>query len=1049
MPTNTFRAVSRRIGTEKSLKYIGTASVRLDHLDFPNAERPNQKNVERLVKLFRKLRGCSPGEKLNRIPAVISEAYLQDALTISNLSREALLSSNSDAAQLNFPSGFRLECLRGKDRVQAARETLCSPEPRWVVDLFAADISDETKRDLAEEYANEQRPDDGEFYYKIREYQGVFGQENPRLENLWKARLAATSISGDKKKSLDRLFEHQKFSVAFDAFRHLPALYGGFSISLASKMMSMHCQEELLHYLKHVKDFWYFVFDDNESVMRKLDRASVQALQLKAPGACGKQARQLQARIRSGDILGAFSEDERQKIFSNLQAATVDCSVPSLHSFFQDRKYLEDAAQCFKKLFNLGKKETIRAALENAYLDEDECSTTCLVQTSCSSFKSIVTNRADQFDVAYRQLWLYARRHFEDMPDEQRRIFAGPKAGEADEMVLFDFALLAHKLGFRGTGIKEVLEGDPDRQIARRLLMTARKPDQFNYDDIESKITAITQVIEAARPIPDGQAVVMDDYEVAAESRSPAKCGRPLVSDQMHDKPLMFLDKLHASTPSQSAKLSSFFIQRSIYFAYFGKNLSISCDAMQAAPEERGVHGRVTNVGSAEGEIYTCPSWAQTHMQVDGRAEDEYSAGRQNAEMKAADAEARLANLLAKERQQRDVVAGLESTIAAHVLESAAREKELQERLDGLRQREIDQTIRLETLATNEQEKQYHINGVEQFGGDVEGEIRLERIAFGQPIASAGEDADKIERLVQISIQLSERQNELNRLETIERDKLSVVRQLEEDERRLRSTVDVLTAKVGTLSAEEQVKVVSIAAIDEQQRSTIEKLTNKELNLRQTIDHLQICLERLEAKIRVATAEEQVLLPRMGQVEKGPGSGRAWAESDHAQSVQATKEPRSLAEGRPAATEQTVEADMQGKTDAGIGLGNMIRGAFNSDEEYPSQVEDVPLPLFSRSLQVASSEHSEIPAGGEMQKSAEVESNGVEKDKARIAFMTLDRGDWIVDREVVVDPAEPSEVQRLAIKPSYALACGGYLVWQMVSGVAGCWWMSAVVDIHQ
>lgn len=36
--------------------------------------------------------------------------------------------------------------------------------------------------------------------------------------------------------------------------------------------------------------------------------------------------------------------------------------------------------------------------------------------------------------------------------------------------------------------------------------------------------------------------------------------------------------------------------------------------------------------------------------------------------------------------------------------------------------------------------------------------------------------------------------------------------------------------------------------------------------------------------------------------------------------------------------------------------------------------------------------------------------------KVRIEFMILERGDWIVDREVVVDPAEPSEVQRLAIK---------------------------------
>lgn len=138
MPATTFRAVSRRIGTEKSLKYIGTASVKLDHLNFPNAERPNQKNVDRLVKLFQRLRGCSPGEKLNRIPAVIGETYLQDALAMSNLSREALLSSDGDVAQLHFPSGFRLECLRGKDRVQAARQTMCSAEPRWVVDLFAA-----------------------------------------------------------------------------------------------------------------------------------------------------------------------------------------------------------------------------------------------------------------------------------------------------------------------------------------------------------------------------------------------------------------------------------------------------------------------------------------------------------------------------------------------------------------------------------------------------------------------------------------------------------------------------------------------------------------------------------------------------------------------------------------------------------------------------------------------------------------------------------------------------------------------------------------------
>ncbi|KAM3453879.1 hypothetical protein MY8738_009204 [Beauveria namnaoensis] len=39
-----------------------------------------------------------------------------------------------------------------------------------------------------------------------------------------------------------------------------------------------------------------------------------------------------------------------------------------------------------------------------------------------------------------------------------------------------------------------------------------------------------------------------------------------------------------------------------------------------------------------------------------------------------------------------------------------------------------------------------------------------------------------------------------------------------------------------------------------------------------------------------------------------------------------------------------------------------------------------------------------------------------EGGKVRIAFKILDKGKWIVDREVVVDAEDPSEVQRSAIK---------------------------------
>ncbi|PMB71339.1 hypothetical protein BM221_003806 [Beauveria bassiana] len=92
----------------------------------------------------------------------------------------------------------------------------------------------------------------------------------------------------------------------------------------------------------------------------------------------------------------------------------------------------------------------------------------------------------------------------------------------------------------------------------------------------------------------------------------------------MHDKLLMFLDKLHGITSRQSGKLSSFFVQRSIYLAYFGQDLSISCDAMQTVPEENSIYGISMRVEPAAGEAFAGFPGYHTQMEVDGRVEDEY-----------------------------------------------------------------------------------------------------------------------------------------------------------------------------------------------------------------------------------------------------------------------------------------------------------------------------------------------------------------------------------------------------------------------------------------
>jgi len=139
MSKTGFVATSRRLETEKAIKHLGTASVKLSVLDFPYSKGLDEKNVDRLERLFRTERGCLPCDLPNRIPAIIHESQLLQALRASNISAECLLSGIiGKPVKLEFPSGFRLECLRGRHRVEAADRVLKGLDKRWVVDLFLA-----------------------------------------------------------------------------------------------------------------------------------------------------------------------------------------------------------------------------------------------------------------------------------------------------------------------------------------------------------------------------------------------------------------------------------------------------------------------------------------------------------------------------------------------------------------------------------------------------------------------------------------------------------------------------------------------------------------------------------------------------------------------------------------------------------------------------------------------------------------------------------------------------------------------------------------------
>jgi hypothetical protein len=134
----TFFSQEKKLEAERLLKCKGTACVKLEHLNFEENDlrELDQKNVQRLKAIFQTsdIRRLEPS---NHIPALVTQSDLENAIQASETSAERLMvTSGGTFPMLTFPSSFRLTCLHGRHRVQAAHEALCTTDKWWTVDLY-------------------------------------------------------------------------------------------------------------------------------------------------------------------------------------------------------------------------------------------------------------------------------------------------------------------------------------------------------------------------------------------------------------------------------------------------------------------------------------------------------------------------------------------------------------------------------------------------------------------------------------------------------------------------------------------------------------------------------------------------------------------------------------------------------------------------------------------------------------------------------------------------------------------------------------------------
>ena len=305
--------------------------------------------------------------------------------------------------------------------------------------------------------------------------------------------------------------------------------------------------------------------------MLKVDVHTVETLQLLAPGISSKDRITVKGLVHSGEVFSNFTTSERSSIWKQIKKK--ESVIPSLHTFFKDLWYLESCANCMKRLIIPTKcSPTIKSAMRAAFLPVDPASAQFLIQTSETGFRRYAYSQADPAELGYRQLWLYAMRHYPSLSKKPQKKdpAAKPNREVADQTILYDMAVLARRLGFKSPQIEQLIEQSPDRQIAQEALLRARRPDcyQYNEGEFECLIDRVTECFLKAIPLdyqPPAQCV--GGREIKKESR----CGYPQAMAQSQDRRFLFIDQIHGDPFPAIQKVSSFFVRRNVYFTFFGK----------------------------------------------------------------------------------------------------------------------------------------------------------------------------------------------------------------------------------------------------------------------------------------------------------------------------------------------------------------------------------------------------------------------------------------------------------------------------------------------
>ncbi|EKG09993.1 hypothetical protein MPH_12955 [Macrophomina phaseolina MS6] len=513
--------------------------------------------------------------------------------------------------------------------------------------------------EIIEESLHEQQYSDGDIFRKIRTYHK---QGDEKSERKWWARLSNT-----KQKDLKQLFKIPELTDAFDNLVGMPGMWQSFQLGTLHRLLTLHCDEELLRYLTRIADVLGGVLRAANIPPEAVDNVTIAKLELLAPSVSDGDRMRVEGLIRSGEVFPSITNAQKRDAILSALLLTPGL-IPTLTSFFENLKYLEPCCYILKKLLPGKEKRTIFQSLAASYIAPKE---QLLEYSTGSRLRSIVGDE-NALWLAYVQLWAFCMRHFPSMTETApRKVVGKAKPSKSSNSALWHYlGDLAIKLGFRTPQALELQRQNPYESLAQQLLRSLRPASPPDMRHV-LRVAAACKEIEDDPKVREWPNLTATDH-LPREKR----CGRPFEDDFLLDSNFLFVPTIYEIEETKGPEISSLFVKRDLFISFLGNKYTLQPTQNAEADEYSSSATRSFALESPPG------------TSIQGSARDEY---RFQELSEALDEERRQTDQLRRLKQMEDSISSLTGEIEERGHTSRMLEiqiSELTARCDDFRSRE-------------------------------------------------------------------------------------------------------------------------------------------------------------------------------------------------------------------------------------------------------------------------------------------------------------------------------------------------------------------------